>query len=437
MTYDAQARSGADFRGLSFAQDRPGWVVGFLAVGAMVSGLAQNILLTYSSFSGFNLMDDLFISLMFVVAFTRLANRFNVPLLIAIVWIGACIIALWRTVDENLIPADSAFFLFRQVCMPVLVIVCGFAMTRREWRWVLSAVLAICILNTGYIALEMFGLRVIDPTPFALISKTAVYPNGLPGYYMSYDWSGELVVRSGGLFLNPPTTGIATGAAAILIYHAFRSRLRLILVLLLGVATLSTISRAGILLMLIGILVPWLARKIHPVVALPLMGAPALMAGNNIADLGNSDSHVDGLTVGLDHAFESVIGRGFGYVGNFAGRAGGLQEASESLSGFAFSAAGLVCVAIYAVALIAAILFLVKQPYRWEAYLTLGALIIAMLAETAGSMNATVPMWLLVGTALAAGSGSKSRATPPHSLSTELGPQRQQNESGVSNQIAL
>lgn len=411
--------------------------MGALALGAMFTGLAQNILLTYSSFGAFNLVDDLCISLMFLVALARLAHRFNVPALLAVVWILACVVALWRTVDENLVPGDSAFFLFRQVCMPVLVIVCGLVLTRREWKWILVAVLAISTLNTAYIALEVPGLRIIDPAPFALLSKTAMYPNGLPGYYMSYDLAGELAVRAGGLFLNPPTTGIATGAAAVLAFHALRSRWRLLLVLAFGLATIATISRAGILLMLIGIAGPVIARRLHPLVAVPIMGVPALLAGNNIADLGNSDSHVDGLTVGMDHAFESVIGRGFGYVGNFAGKAGELQEASESLSGIAFSAAGLVTVGIYAAALGAAAIFILKQPGRWESYLAFGALVIAMLAETAGSMNATVPLWLLVGAALAA--GSTSGATPAVGASVPGKPrlEREQDKPGVPHQVPL
>lgn len=405
MTFERQERPRrlADFRGLTFAPSQSGWLVGVLAIGALITGLGQNVLLTYSSFGGFNLMDDVFISLMFLVALTRLANRFNVPALLAIIWIIACMLALWRTTDESIIPGDSAFFLFRQICMPVLVIVCGLVMTRREWRWILCVVLAIGTLNAAYIGLEVLGVRLVDPTPFAVLSKTAIYPNGLPGYYMSFDLNGELAVRAGGLYLNPPTTGIATGAAAALAFHALRSRWRMLLVVAMGLATVATISRAGILLMLIAIVGPLLARKIHPLIALPLLGAPVAMAGNNIADLGNSDSHVDGLTVGLEHAFESFIGRGFGYVGNFAGRAGELQEASESLAGIAFSATGLVSVGIYAVALCVAVFAILKQPRRWEFYLALGALVIAMLAETAGSMNATVPLWLLVGAAFGAG----------------------------------
>ncbi|MGJ3189252.1 hypothetical protein [Paenarthrobacter sp. FR1] len=426
-----------EFRGLSFTPDQAGWLIGVLALGALISGLAQNILLTYSSFGGFNLMDDLCISLMFMVALTRLAHRFNVPALLSVVWIVACLIALWRTVDESLIPSDSAFFLFRQVCMPVLVIVCGLVMTRREWRWVLVAVMGISLLNAAYIGLEVLGIRLVDPAPFALLSKTAMYPNGLPGYYMSFDLAGELAVRAGGLFLNPPTTGIATGAAAVLTFHAVRSRWRLLLVLAFGLATIATISRAGILLMLIGIVGPILARKLHPLVALPILGIPALMAGNNIADLGNSDSHVDGLTVGVEHAFESVIGRGFGYVGNFAGKAGGLQEASESLSGIAFSAAGLVTVGIYVAALGAAVVFLLRQPGRWESYLAIGALVIAMLAETAGSMNATVPMWLLVGATFASGLRTRKLTSSGSLASTEARLQRQQHKPGVAHEVSL
>ncbi|MFF1831738.1 hypothetical protein [Paenarthrobacter sp. NPDC058040] len=422
-------------RGLAFAPDQSGWAIGVLALGALLAGLAQNVLLTYSSFGGFNLMDDVCISLMFLVALARLAHRFTVPALLSVVWIVACLIALWRTVDESLIPGDSAFFLFRQVCMPVLVIVSGLVMTRREWRWVLFAVVAISILNTAYIALESLGIRLIDPTPFARLSKTAIYPNGLPGYYMSFDLAGELAVRAGGLFLNPPTTGIATGAAAVIAFHAFRSRWRNLLVLALGLATIATISRAGILLMLIGIAGPWVARKLHPLVALPVLGIPVLMAGNNIADLGNSDSHVDGLTVGIEHAFESIIGRGFGYVGNFAGKAGELQEASESLSGIAFSAAGLVPLGIYAVALATAVRSLLRQSDRWENYLVIGALVIAMLAETAGSMNATVPMWLLVGTAF--GSSLRNSNTKDSSAPPQPRPHGQQNKPGVPNEVPL
>ncbi|MGO4454401.1 hypothetical protein [Arthrobacter sp. RAF14] len=384
----------------SFVPENRGWLLGFLAIGAILTGLAQNILLTYSSFGGFNLMDDTCIVLMFLVALLRMLRRFSAPGLVCLIWMVSCAVALWRTIDEGILPSDSAFFLFRQVCMPVLVIVSGLAMTRREWRWIIAVAVTVIGLNAAYIGLEAAGIRIINPTPFALLSKTAIYPNGLPGYYMSYNLSGDLVARAGGLFLNPPTTGIATGTAAVIVNYVYRSRWRLLLVIAFGLATVATISRAGILLMLIGLVGPFLSRKLHPLVALPAMSVPVIMAGSNIADLGNSDSHVDGLTIGLEHAIDSVIGRGFGYVGNFAGKLGTLQEASESLSGIAFSAVGLVAVVIYALALGRLVVNILREPARWEQYLAFGALIIAMLAETAGSMNATVPLWLVVGAAL-------------------------------------
>jgi len=152
--------------------------------------------------------------------------------------------------------------------------------------------------------------------------------------------------------------------------------------------------------MLIGLVSPFLSRKLHPMVALPAMSVPVIVAGSNIADLGNSDSPVDGLTIGLEHAFDSVIGRGFRYVGNFAGKPGTLQEASESLSGIAFSAVGLVAVVIHALALGRLAVNILREPARCEQYLAFGALIIAILAENAGSMNATVPLWLVVGASL-------------------------------------
>ncbi|MBO9705747.1 MAG: hypothetical protein J7474_09585, partial [Arthrobacter sp.] len=83
-------------------------------------------------------MDDTFIVLMFLVALLRLLRRLNAPALICLVWMLSCGVALWRTIDEGILTSDSAFFLFRQVCMPVLVVVSGLAMTRREWSWIIK-----------------------------------------------------------------------------------------------------------------------------------------------------------------------------------------------------------------------------------------------------------------------------------------------------------
>lgn len=399
-------------QGFEFAPDTRGSLVGVLAVGAIVTGLAQNILLTYTSFNGFNLMDDLCMSLMFVVAFWRLLNRFNVPALMCLVWLAGCGIAFWRTLDEGIVSTDSAFFLFRQVCMPVLVIIAGMAVTRREWRWIIQVTIAIAMLNLAYIAVETLGTRLIDPTPYARLNKVDIYPNGLPGYYMGFDFRGELVVRAGGLYLNPPTTGITTGLAALVVLHTWRSRWRLPMFLAFALATLATVSRGGLLILAFGSVGMFLSRKLHPLVALPAISVPALMAGDSISDQGGSGAHVNGLVVGLQHAFDSVIGKGFGYVGNFAGSQNSVQEASESLSGIAFSAAGLLAVGLYFVAMLRIVFNIFSNARSWTQYIAFGALLIAMLAETAGSMNATVPLWLIVGAALMPQSTRKYPAAP-------------------------
>jgi hypothetical protein len=255
-------------------------------------------------------------------------------------------------------------------------------------------------------ALEWFGIRLIDPASLVERSGRDISSYyGLPGYYTYWVSEGSIfrvfgdsnITRLGGLALNPPIAGVVTAVALVFLWHTPPFPWRRALLPLLGLATLLTFSRGGWLIVLLGVFLPVLVRRIGVTFTTALTVPAIWLVGQQVSEDGNSSSHANGLLVGLNDAFESGIGVGFGRVGNLVSYTG-QAVASESLAGIAFSASGIVMVVI----ILALLLVLIGRlpTGSWEPALAIGILIAALLSESAGAVNGTIPAWLAIGVVL-------------------------------------
>lgn len=223
---------------------------------------------------------------------------------------------------------------------------------------------------------------------------------GLPGYYYGYDFAGSTIVRAGGLVLNPPTAGLVTAAGAVLALVVFQSRWRYLLATVLTLATVATGSRGGLVVIAAGLVLPWVIDRLGSATAVVIAVFVGAGAAMEVASQGGSAYHVGGLLGGLTDAFRWPFGRGFGFAGNFADRQ--IAESAESLAGIAFSGMGLVAVAVFVVCGVALVRRALSGDQKRLALMSLGILVTALVAETAGSLNGTVILWLTLGYVLRA-----------------------------------
>lgn len=374
---------------------RDGVVVGVLAVGAILAGSVQNLAVSYTQSPLASLIDDAMVGLLVVAALARLHRAKAGPVMLLMLYCALVLLALLRTGDEGILDSSDTAVLARQVVMPGALILVGIVMNAREFLIVARAAVLVAITNCVYIAVELvFGF----PVPPAMLSDYhGVYnERGIPGYYLGLWFDGTPFVRAGGYFLNPPTVGIVIAIGAILVFFLWRTNWRLPVVAGMVVCLALTGSRAGMLIAFVAMVIPVVARRLGSLPALAIATVPIVLVGAELMNLGGAGAHVIGLTGGLTDALLYPFGRGFGFVGNHADVLG-LAEYSESLAGIAFSAGGVVVVALVALLALRLLLDFLQDNCRWLPLVGLGGIGAALLSETAGSINATVPLWMIVG----------------------------------------
>ncbi len=336
----------------------------------------------------------------------------SVPVLGRVPGMPVALIALWGALMvlgavESSVGISGTFILFRQVTIPALLVLVGLTISPLSWHRVRRLAIWIGLVNVAYMVVELVGVHLLDPTALSTFNDRAVTRNGLPGYY--YYWIGgdsalaftgeRFITRLGGTVLNPPIAGLVVGTALVFLWYDKSFRFRKSALVALAFTTLMTFSRGGWLVVALALVMPYLMRKVRTVGTIAIM-APALwFAGTKMADDGNSVSHAEGLTEGVRLALAGPLGVGFGSVGNYV-KSLNITEASESLLGIAFSAAGVVSIAL--VLVLVTRLWTISGRHAWveEAALGLGIVVAALFSETAGGLNGTIPLWLAVGVAL-------------------------------------
>lgn len=375
---------------------RPFGAVGVVLVLAVAAGAIQNLVLTFTGGGLAVAADDLLVLTAIALSALRWRLVPGLAFLAIATWIAWLAFAL--TIPHPFVPLDQVLLTFRQVTMPVGIALAAMTLTSREWKSVESVAIAIALANGVYAILEkVLGIRLIDPAPLALQQDVFLTSTGLPGYYMSYFASAEYV-RAGGLFLNPAITGVACAVAAVLAFNR-EGRKYWIVSAILVVATLLTFSRAGMLILAIGLAYRQLSKVSGRPAAL-LALATGLLFGSGVVLTQGSEAHSDGLAKGVRDAFAEPLGRGFGYAGNLIA-AYDRDGATESLIAIALSSGGLATLVLF----VSALLYVCRPlpGHREEAFrlLALALLLSAAFAETAGAINATVPAWSVLGLVLA------------------------------------
>lgn len=310
------------------------------------------------------------------------------------------------SVTRTSVSMELSLQLARSFAIPGLLMLVGLTLLKAEIgilsrRWILLSV-----ATSIYVILEMLGIRAINPTTYAL----AVRPNAnlfgaesLPGNYYYWGPAGEVSVRAGGTFLNPPVAGIFLAIGIVCTLHLVASRLtKVSLVLVQVVALIGTQGRAGYVIVVVGALLPWLVRRGGIIIALFGAFIFTWIGYRQFIDAGNSGSHVSGLSYGFATLSNNFFGVGFGATGNIVKLGQGYSEASESLIGVMLNASGLPFLALLIALVFALIRNAVERKADWYSYLGFAAIVAAAFSESVGSLSGASLLWILLGAALSA-----------------------------------
>lgn len=290
----------------------------------------------------------------------------------------------------------------REVLVGVGLVFSGYAMYERlNFRLLCKTIFISATCTVAYMVVELARGPLIDPSRYeALNDFTRFNQQGarLPeNYYFYYLHGHEPITRLGGFLLNPPATGLFLGGAAVLASWQAGSRsTRYVSVAIFALATLLTWSRAGLLVIFMGLIIPVVVRWGRSVVVIAVVMA-GLVVKPVIASAGNSASHLKGIEVGLVTSVTHPVGIGFGHVGNVAKAYQG-AGVGESLVGLLVAGAGVPALALILWLLRRLISYLRSHPR--ECAFGLGWFAAASLSESTASLSATAGIWLVVGLAL-------------------------------------
>lgn len=376
--------------------------IGWLAVIAIIAGAAQSLAVSFWPTDASKTIDDIAILLLSLLLVVRLREARPWTIVFLALWCGLGAVALLHSE----VGFSVALAMYRQILMPALLIFCGSLLKPIEWKTVVRVAVVVALLNCLYMPFELLGVRFFDLAAFNSVDLLGARPlrdGTLPGSYWYYwgDNGGQRILRAGGLFLNPPVMGIAAGTAfAVLSYEKIRRRVKIPLLVILGLGTVLTFSRAGILIAACGALLPILIRRLGPLWSWVIIGTAGLAGGVVVSQHGGSIRHLEGLGRGILYALTSPLGTGYGAIGNDAKRSG-VADAGESLLGIAFSAGGLLML----VCVLCLTAYLAVNAFRGSQLSCLGlaGLAAAALSESAVALNASMLLWFGCGVAIREG----------------------------------
>ncbi len=379
-------------------------MLGVFVVLAMVAAFLQSPLTALMPGAGaVGYLDDALLGIAFLCALANLRTAPGTPVLLAAGWV----ILMALAAAQSTLNSGGTLVVFRQVTVPAVLVIVGMALAQHQWDVVKRLAIWFGIINVGYMMLEFVGVYLLDPTRLETFNagRGEVF-NGLPSYYRYWVGDsfggfldGETLARLGGTYLNPPVAGLAVATAFVFLWHSKSLPWRRFWLVALGAATALTFARGGWVIVLVSVLMPHLLRKWGRLGTAVVMIPALWFAAITLADSGSSARHADGLVVGLGHALDMPLGAGFGLVGNYV-KSLHIAEASESLLGIAFSAAGICAVALTVVLIVRLWNIVARTPHIWEGATGLAIVIAALLSESAGALNGTMPLWLCVGVAL-------------------------------------
>jgi hypothetical protein len=364
----------------------------------MIAGLIQSPLADVApGLPARDLLDDALLALALVISLPRIGKSPLAASTLIFAWLIAVATSMAAV---NNIPTGDEFVIARQIAVPAVLIYLGMQLTPPDWRTVTRAGIVLGIINACYMLLELAGINIFDPN--ALLSAPTADAS-TPGYY-NY-WIGEglpTIARLGGIFLNPPVSGIMVAAALVALFHTREFPLRRTWLVILSATTILCFARGGWLIAAAGILIPVLVRRFGRIGSVALIVPVGLYAWTELAAHGESSSHSDGLASGVQIALGHPWGVGFGTFGNHAYRLTWRSQGGESLAGIALAALGFFALASLIILFVVLFRQVAADDGGWEAALGIGVVVAALLSESAGALNATTLAWLAVGVAVRA-----------------------------------
>jgi hypothetical protein len=373
-----------------------------ITVTLILAAIQPALLTVFPGLPGNTLFDDLGLLVCcvlalwsYIVDFRSKNAKPGIAFWLIVIWLVLVVLALVL----SSVPFGEAFIQARQIAVPAMIIFVGTKCGFDEWRAARHIALILTTLCAVYMVLEVCGVPLIDPVPYAEAQGIFGKP---PGYYQYYPGNGVVLRRAGGFLLNPPTTGLFTAAGFVVALHLLKWKVKSInvkwvLLPVLGLATLLSISRGGILILAICTILPFLIKRIGYRIASAIMLLGAIISGLVLVTHPGSRIHFDGLIKGVEDGVTSVIGRGFGHFGNFAT---GPKNGGESLAGLAFSALGIPAIVLFLIVGFVLWRKVSITPECWEASLGLSILLVALFAETASGLTGTLLPWLALGIAV-------------------------------------
>lgn len=379
-----------------------------LTMMAIMGGLQNALLIVLPGWTWIQNLDDALLVLAVLVAAPRFLDVRGAKFLGVLLWGLLIVIASIRSVVETGLTAEIA----RAMAVPAILILVGTVLRKAEWLRLCYVWLAISTLNVAYIFLEMGGIRLLDPAGLirALGMTSHLFDSyqGLPGSFIYWHGDGSVAIRAGGLVINPPIAGTMVAIGAIVAFHVLRGEARWLLLLAHVVALYGTQGRGGYVILAIGLLLPLVVKRIGLLPGLGIFAPIAFVFYGVASSAGDSDSHVEGLIHGVQVAFASPLGEGYGTVGNLVKSQLRTEQSSESLAGIALVGSGFLALLLIVLLLVAMVRQMRRKQTSWEQYLGLAAIASALVSESSGALAGASLMWLAAGIAL--GDQNESKA---------------------------
>ena len=290
----------------------------------------------------------------------------------------------------------------RQMAVPVVLVVFGMVLTKIELKQAIPIVVVAILIGAIYGVLEQTGWRPINPLGVLNLNQYAHSGSreGLPNSYFYYFADGVRMERSGGLILNPPSFGMlaATGLLWTWLGAKKASIARVSISAILAAAVFFSFGRGGFVIVALALFQPILTRRSGKLAFAVVAVALGYIALSEFSSDGESGRHVDGFFGGLTYALTHPLGGGFGTAGNSLSRLGIENEsgANESLAAIFMASLGWAAILIVGWLLLKGV---VRGGSLAGVALT-SAVLVSLVSETAGGLDATGPLWILAGVAL-------------------------------------
>jgi hypothetical protein len=313
---------------------------------------------------------------------------------------------------------------FRQMLVPIALLAFGAVLTRQELRRAGPIVILAIALGAIYGIAEQTGWRPIDPLGAHSLRELSysVSRDGLPNSYYYYPSNGVRIERSGGLILNPPSFGMlaATGLLWLWFTRNSRSILTVVTSVIFVAAAIFSYGRGGFVILGLAAVQPFLSRKSGKLAFLGVGVALGYVAFTEFSTDGESARHVNGFFGGLMYAIANPLGGGFGTAGNALSKLG---IDNESGAGESLAAIFLASIGWPGILLIGWLLWRgIARGTELSGVALTSAIIVSLVSETAGGLDATGPLWILAGFALSKAANDPGEDLREQSLgSTSIG----------------